>query len=106
MMFLIVGDGKSVVSRLQPSRPLRSLPFCSPALKGNSFMNSAQGRVRKLVGILRRTSILVQHHLNDGQPLPELAELRRSLERAVAALELHVGSHDDHGAVREFADQD
>lgn len=71
-------------------------------------MDSAQGRVRKLVDILRRTSILVQHHLNNGQPLPELAELRKSLERAVGALEFHAddGSDEDHGAVREFANQD
>ena len=71
-------------------------------------MDSAQGRVRKLVGILRKTSILVQHHLHDGQALPEPAELRRSLERTVAALEFRAGggSDNDHGAAREFADQD
>ena len=71
-------------------------------------MDSAQGRVRKLVDILRSTSFLVQHHLNDGRPLPELAELRRSLERAVAALEKHAadGLDDNHAAEREFADQD
>ena len=69
-------------------------------------MDSAQGRVRKLVGILRSTSFLVQHHL-EGQPLPELAELKKSLERAMAALQVHAaGSDGDHGAVHEFADQD
>jgi hypothetical protein len=79
-------------------------------------MDSAQGRVRKLVDILGRTSFLVQHHLNDGQPLPELAELRKSLERAVAALKIRAadGSDDDYAAqgsvdgasAHEFADQD
>jgi hypothetical protein len=80
-------------------------------------MDSAQGRVRKLVDILRSTSFLVQHHLDDGQPLLELADLKKSLERAMAALQVHAddGSDRNHASrdlsedrvsQREFADQD
>jgi hypothetical protein len=110
-------DRKSVVSRFQPPRRCAALLVVFPRRKVISFMDSAQGRVRKLIDILRSTSFLVQRHLNDGQPLPELAELRKSLERAVAALKIHAvdGSDDNHAAhgpnedrasAREFADQD
>ena len=50
-------------------------------------METALGRVRKLADILRSTSFLVRHYVDDGHALPELAELKASLDRAVAALE-------------------
>lgn len=52
-------------------------------------METAQGRLRRLVDILRSTSFLVHHYVNDGHTLAELTELKDSLDRAAAALEVY-----------------
>jgi len=52
-------------------------------------METAQGRVRRLAEILRSTSFLVRHYVDDGHALPELAELKASLDRAVSVLETY-----------------
>lgn len=52
-------------------------------------METAQSRVRRLADILRSTSFLVRHYVDDGHALPELAELKAGLDRAVAALETY-----------------